>query len=493
MKIYRLIIIVLFVPFFWECSPDDREDFEPIRPQIVFVSDPALAGERNTELEFQIVVKSGSGISTLSIGGEDILITAGIEEDTIDYRYTIPSNAEVETTIDLPIILTDNLERSREKAFSVTVLKQTMDFPVDVVDADLALDSSFNYRMTVPIVITNNAELYVPSGTTLFTTTDSTDVEIDVESGARIIANGTASRPVVFTSEKGLAGAGEPGDWSGIVMRGGGGSSGRLSYVRIEYAESPAFQPRNVESSTIIDHVQIYKSEGLGIEARGGDVHMSHIVVTSAGGSSIEFDDDDDGYTGTMQFVIIDSSEILEKGSRDLESRDDSDVTISNITLIGSGKEVTDPDRDLSAVRIRDDAGGMGFYNMIIAEYSDDGFRFDPIGVDVSLGGDFVIANSYIFRIGDDPTRDNSDPENLPLIYETDAATYSNVVDNDNVPAEAAGIGIGDFVPDAPITANALNPTTLSGPFIEATYVGAIGSTDWTLGWVLNADGTLRE
>ena len=98
------------------------------------------------------------------------------------------------------------------------------------------------------------------------------------------------------------------------------------------------------------------------------------------------------------------------------------------------------------------------------------------------------------FQIGDQPTRDDFDDpvtgDPRPLAYETDAL-FLNTIDAANTPAAAAGIGVNDFVPDAAIMST-FDPTTLGGTFSAGSYVGAVGTTDWTLGWTLNADGSER-
>jgi hypothetical protein len=132
-----------------------------------------------------------------------------------------------------------------------------------------------------------------------------------------------------------------------------------------------------------------------------------------------------------------------------------------------------------------------------------DGNPQNPIADYVTdINGDFVVAYSYFFRIGDQTTRDDTDEVegstefngSRPLPFQTDAANWFNSI-SDDTPAEAAGIGIDDFVPDAAIASEEnFDPSSLAGTgFESAPFVGAIGSTDWTLGWTINNDGSVRE
>lgn len=183
--------------------------------------------------------------------------------------------------------------------------------------------------------------VYVTAGTTL--TIDAgviirgdkaTKSALIVERGAKIICNGTAEQPIVFTSNQ-PAGARDYGDWGGLVllgkapnnwnggdqiMEGGprshyGGTdphdnSGKISYVRIEFA-GIAFSPNNevngltlcsVGDGTQIDHVFIGYSGDDGIEFFGGNVNIKYAV------SYRSWDDDfdqDNGYRGKVQFGVV--------------------------------------------------------------------------------------------------------------------------------------------------------------------------------------------
>ena len=445
------------------------------------------------------------------VNGDDPVVSMVNVSDedgpTISYSLTVEEEFLDEVT--LTFNLTDEFDNASDNlSFSFDVLTETGESflitdemvsgnPVKQVRGNITEDVTFmavnDYYLSGQVEVSSGATLTIEPGTIVYAESGIT-TQLEIDDSGVLIADASSTDAIVFTSGAALeGGTQEPGDWAGIRMEGREGvNSGILNYVRIEYGgdDDAALRLNEIDAATTIDFVQVFKSVDIGLEARGGNVNMSHIFVSEAGNISINFRSE--AYTGNLQYVIIQSSTFNEKEDRDFQARDDADFVVSNLTMIGSGQNTT-PD-DLSAVRIRDNAAGMKFYNTLIAEYNNDGFRFDPVGVNTALDGDFVLANSYIFRIGDDPTRDDSDPENLPLIFETDAATYSNTIpaDQDIVPAEAVGIGVADFVPDSEITTGAFDPTTLGAPFQAGTFVGAIGPTDWTLGWTLNADGTPR-
>lgn len=323
-------------------------------------------------------------------------------------------------------------------------------------------------------------------------------IRVTIDSGAVLMAEGTAENPIVMTSERAVAtdlGEPAPGDWEGIQVDGFAGSSGTMRYVRVEYGGAleadedfdGALQLRQVNAATTIDYVQVYRSLAFGLEIRGGSVNVRHAIVTEAGNTSLDINDEEDTpYIGNLQYVILHTDNLQEKPDRDLEVRDGAVATIANLTMLGSGSVLEGG--DISAIRARQDVGGLRIFNSIIAQYSNDGVRVDAPDLISGIAGPLVVAHSYLFRIGDDMTRDDSEPEVLPLPFETEADTYANVIAADEVPPAAAGIGVGDFVPDTAV-GSSYNSSTLGSPFTDAEFVGAIGSENWTSGWSLNTDG----
>lgn len=145
------------------------------------------------------------------------------------------------------------------------------------------------YLMKGWIYVTEGSELTIEPGTVIKGDKE-TKASLIVERGGKLIAQGTASEPIVFTSEM-EPGNRRPGDWGGIILCGraknnktvmqieggprsehGGDNdadnSGVLSYVRVEFAGYP-FNPDeeingvtfgSVGSGTKVDHVQDRKS-----------------------------------------------------------------------------------------------------------------------------------------------------------------------------------------------------------------------------------------
>ncbi len=209
-------------------------------------------------------------------------------------------------------------------------------------NSDLGLANPFN--LDAPNFLpTNNAYLldgwvYIKSGAAL-TIEPGTIVRgskankgaIIVEKGAKIMAEGTATNPIVLTSNQ-IAGSRSYGDWGGLIILGNatvnkvdpiieggptstyGGSddadnSGVLKYVRIEFP-GIAFQPDKeingltmggVGNGTEIDHIQVSYCGDDSYEWFGGTVNAKHLIAFR--GWDDDFDTDY-GYRGMIQYAV---------------------------------------------------------------------------------------------------------------------------------------------------------------------------------------------
>ncbi|PGH39981.1 MAG: hypothetical protein CRN43_05800, partial [Candidatus Nephrothrix sp. EaCA] len=158
--------------------------------------------------------------------------------------------------------------------------------------------------------------VYVEAGATLTIEAGSvvlgdktTKGSLIVKPGGKLIAEGTAKSPIVFTSSA-AKGARAAGDWGGVILLGkapvninpatvegenastfGGNASddnsGTLKYVRIEFA-GIAFQKDKeingltlggVGSGTVLDYIQVSYSGDDSFEWFGGTVNAKHLIA----------------------------------------------------------------------------------------------------------------------------------------------------------------------------------------------------------------------
>lgn len=207
---------------------------------------------------------------------------------------------------------------------------------------NLTLKAAYTYKLRGLVYVTNGAILTIEPGTKIVGENGKNGALI-ITRGAKIIADGTADKPIVFTSE---AATPQRGDWAGLVVLGqapnnssyngvdgigeieGGinnsdglglyglgatsnlaDNSGILRYVRIEYA-GYAFLPDKeingltfggVGNQTIVDYVQVSYANDDSFEWFGGSVNCKHLI------SFRTLDDDfdtDNGFSGKVQFGI---------------------------------------------------------------------------------------------------------------------------------------------------------------------------------------------
>ena len=175
------------------------------------------------------------------------------------------------------------------------------------------------------VYVTDGAKLIIEPGTTIVSDIVEKGALI-IERGAQIIAEGTATKPIVFTSSKIVK---TPGDWGGVVILGraktnrtseptieggigrpyGGtnddDNSGVLRYVRIEYAgiaampnsEINALTLAGVGRGTIIENVQTIYANDDAFEFFGGTVNAKNLYAYATADDDFDFDF---GYTGTI-------------------------------------------------------------------------------------------------------------------------------------------------------------------------------------------------
>jgi len=177
------------------------------------------------------------------------------------------------------------------------------------------------------VYVTDGAKLIIQPGTTVVSDIAEKGA-LCIERGSQIIAEGTQSKPIVFTSGR-PEGQRSPGDWGGIVILGraktnrsseptieggigrpyGGtndsDNSGVMRYVRIEYAgiaampnsEINALTLGGVGNGTILENIQTIYANDDAFEFFGGTVNGKNLYAFATADDDFDFDF---GYTGMI-------------------------------------------------------------------------------------------------------------------------------------------------------------------------------------------------
>jgi len=300
------------------------------------------------------------------------------------------------------------------------------------ITSDLTLDSTKEYKLTGPTVIEDGVTLTIPAGMVIEAAATGADVYLAVAQGGKIIAEGTSSQPIIFTSDANTPNA---GDWGGLILLGKapvnsitgsataiseignlsyGGSeaddnSGILRYVRVEYSggkasgqsENNGFSFYGVGSGTVVEYIQMFQGSDDGVEFFGGTVNVSYLSVVNSQDDSIDWTE---GYTGTITDAYIKHGVSHDKGieadgyNTDVGNNSNplyfSKPTVTNLTIVGLGSGTGN-----EAIRLR--AGTQGIFTNVKLEGFAEGFDLDgdqgdnPTGAGV-LSGDLNV-NSVIF------------------------------------------------------------------------------------------------
>lgn len=345
---------------------------------------------------------------------------------------------------------------------------------------------------------------------------------------ARIFARGTRDAPIVMTSAQ-AAGQRAAGDWGGLVLLGHaplnvgeshvegiaasddrgdfGGSDpqhncGVLEYLRVEFA---GFElARNVElngltlggcgAATVVRHVQVHRGLDDGIEVFGGNVHMSHVLVTGPDDDGLDWDL---GWRGRAQFVIVqmyphigDSAIEADNLAADHDARPRSAPQIANATLLAERASR----RSHRAMTLRHGSAG-DVRNFLISGFNDETIDLrDEAAAKLLASRELQFAAIGVHDSGpvvDAPFPDEQgDADDDAGLSESDYFAESGRAQSlgrSGLSREARSTRAPDFVPREP-PPNAMAVALPQGEFWDegASYLGAIDPVlkqDWTQGW----------
>ncbi len=235
-------------------------------------------------------------------------------------------------------------------AFSAEVSVTTSAPQEVLVTADITTNTTWTagnvYRLVGFRKVANGATLTIQAGTRIVGDFATVGSSLFVLRGARVVANGSANAPIVFTSSQ-APGSRQPGDWGGLVLVGNGvinrsgtvnlegtgtsgdnplipysggnnnaDNSGTLRYVRVEFAgfgpaqdaELNSFTFAAVGSGTTLEYLQSLNGLDDSFEWFGGAVDARYLVSYESGDDHFDMAE---GYSGRLQFLIGYQSRLL--------------------------------------------------------------------------------------------------------------------------------------------------------------------------------------
>ncbi len=418
-------------------------------------------------------------------------------------------------------------------------ISQTLETVSGAITQNTTWAKDKTYLLTGFVYVKSGATLTIEPGTIIKGDKASKGTLV-VARGAKIIADGKRSQPIVFTSNEANP---APGDWGGVVICGfaptntttngtqclgvaeggintpsgdarfGSGdqtggcglandNSGILRFVRIEYG-GIAFQLNNetngltlagVGSGTTIDYVEVAHSGDDGFEFFGGTVNCKHLV--SYGSKDDDFDFDL-GFQGSIQFALSVRNPALSdvSGSNGLEVDNDNAGTpatpktrpnLSNFTIVGPTGTMSENYR--RAAHLRRNSEPALFNSLFIGEF--------PVGLFVD--GVATIANAQNGKVELRNTYFADAPE---LLKTTDPmfniTQWFGNLDWDNetlINSLTLALQAPFNLPDPnaqPLNSSVVNSAASFAAdraniafFEKVAYAGAFSTVeDWTCGW----------
>lgn len=356
-----------------------------------------------------------------------------------------------------------------------------------------------------------------------------------VSRGAKLVASGTATEPIVFTSSLPAGQRGSPqGDWGGLVFLGratintmggennaegladeprnryGGNDDaydcGTLKYVRIEFAGRPLSANNELNgltlnacgSATTVDFVQVHRGVDDGVELFGGTVNLKHMVITGSDDDGLDWDK---GWRGKAQFIV--AAQIPGRGNHGIEADNDasnadlmprSSPTLYNVTLVGRNPDTAASEGPSRGLILRAGTAGK-LANLLVTNFTDKGVMVDgnPSKAQWTQGA-LSVSHSVFFQnpamgVTDyvsSPRPDGGVTDNMfDEPTELSAPSLNNRLDLDPKLAAATNVTAPSFKPlsDSPVLMGGAVPPGDGFFDSSANFVGAIGADDWTAGW----------
>ncbi len=397
------------------------------------------------------------------------------------------------------------------------------------ITTNTTLTADHTYLLRGIVRVQNGATLTIQAGTTIYGE-NSTQGSLIIKPGGKIMAEGTQTLPIVFTSEFNKLGSGRTptyGDWGGIIILGNapinvpggtasiegpgdsyGGTnaddnSGVMKYVRIEYP-GIAYSLNNeingltfggVGRGTKIEYIQVSYSGDDSYEWFGGNVNCKYLIAYR--GWDDDFDSDF-GYSGKLQFLLSvrDPNIADQSSSNGFESDNDgsgstneprTSPTWYNITLIGPASTTGSTFNSLykRGMHLRRSSQNK-VYNALIMGWPEGLYIDGTNTVSDAQSGAVPFMNSIIsgsvtttFK-----STDAAFQTNMPTWFTNNGGrTYTTnaevlLADPFNVASPNPMPAIG-----SPVLTGAATPP--ADGFFDATanYVGAFGYRDWTAFW----------
>ena len=343
MKKISIVLVSLFALFLMACNEVEIPTVTPPAVETVTIN-------KNKELTFNYTADGGfSSSAVTATNGTATITTNGVEgstSGTIVINFTAGQTSGAASVL---LTITDGEGATTDATAVVTVVDGIA--VSENINANTTWETGNVYILKSRIAVLSGATLTIQPGVIIKgeAGTGANATALIIARGGKIMAEGSANAPIVFTS---IADEIMPGDvaspnlepelnglWGGLIVLGNapisadaeavqiegipasdqnglyGGTnasdnSGVIKYVSIRHGganigegnEINGLTLGGVGSGTVIENIEIVANQDDGIEWFGGSVNVKNALVWNAGDDAI---DADQAWTGTLDNFIV--------------------------------------------------------------------------------------------------------------------------------------------------------------------------------------------
>lgn len=373
----------------------------------------------------------------------------------------------------------------------------------------------------------DNVTLTIEPGVILYGENTSEAAWLAVNRGNKLIAEGTASKPIIFTSRQNILGSAtdtSQGQWGGVVLLGRGvvtdctqaGSTtlnncerktegavdpatfggannaynaGSIKYVQFRYSgyslssgfELQALTAGGVGTGTTFEYIQSVNSSDDGAEFFGGGVNMKHYIAVNADDDSLDIDT---GIQGNFQYLLLLQRDNGGDSMFEIDTASNEDnlprnvSNIANFTAYQANVNTTANNGNQASILVRGNAD-ITFVNGIVKAPTNECIRLHGTSTNSSAaatlkgystvltcGGTSAFLSTGTYSGTDAADQFNSGSGNNTAFTSTLTDTFVNGTSETAVAAYSS-------------------ITTLSSFFDNVAYIGAVANSSdtWYRGW----------
>ncbi len=379
-----LIYFVIFassLAIFTSCDKDDSNN----APAVTAPANSTVELSSPIDLTFNFTAEAGFKSSNVTATNGTAAVktdgTAGNTNGTVVVTFTAGNSAGAGSAV---LTITDNDDQTGSATAVINVIK---DVPVTAnITQNTTWETGKVYTLESRIAVESGATLTIEPGVIIKgqAGTGANATALLIARGAKIMAEGTADAPIIFTS---VADEIEPGMiaspnldpvlnglWGGLLILGNapisadaasmqiegippsdqnglyGGSdandnSGVIRYISIRHGganigegnEINGLTLGGVGSGTVIENVEIIANQDDGIEWFGGTVSVKNAIVWNTGDDAV---DTDQAWAGTLDnFIVVNPGDECMELDGPEGSLDNAGHTIKNGTVYAGDAE----------------------------------------------------------------------------------------------------------------------------------------------------------